>query len=301
MNDSIFSFSLFDAHMKGRLVLLQEEALKAVYCHQYPHVINALLLEALSILTVMAGDAKTSAKVSIQISGEKDAIISKLLVILSSDSGMRTCANFNKEALEKQVNPTIKDLFGVGRILFTVDFEQEDRPYQAIVELNKESLTESFLHYVHQSDQIPTALKVFVSNEHSPEKRIACALMVQQLPINNLLLEERENRIDQWAVILAYLETFKSSEALDNMISGENVLFRLFHEANLVLYEKNTFKFSCACNVTKIKTIIQSFKEEELKNLFVDGIIYADCEFCETRYSFTKKDLEDLKINQGRI
>ncbi|PIZ34284.1 MAG: hypothetical protein COY39_00165 [Alphaproteobacteria bacterium CG_4_10_14_0_8_um_filter_37_21] len=293
MNDSILPFSLFDTNMKGRLVFLQDEALKSIHCHKYPDIINQLLLESLSILTVMTGDSKAAAKVSIQISGAKDAPISQLLVILSADSGMRTCAKFNKKDLEELKKPSIKDLFGVGRILFTVDFEKEDRPYQAIVELNKETLTESFLHYVHQSDQIPTTLRVFTSLEPVAEKRVACALMVQQLPLkSNVLSAEREQRIDQWSAVLAYMGTFNSSEALDRTIPGEKLLFRLFHEADLTVYEKKNFQFSCACSEAKIKNIIQSFKEEELSNLFVDGVIYGDCEFCETRYSFTKKDLK---------
>lgn len=291
MNDTILSFSLFDTNMKGRLVFLQEEALKAVYCHQYPDSINTLLLEALSILTVMTGDAKTTAKVSIQLSGESGAIVSQLLVIVSSNAGMRTCARFNKEALEKLNKPSIKDLFGVGRILFTVDFEKDDRPYQAIVELTKDTLTESFLHYVHQSDQIPTTLSVLVGNERSAEKRVACALVVQQLPVSHILPEERENRIDQWSAVLSYMKTLKVEEALDNTLSAENLLFRLFNEADLVLYTKNTFKFSCECSMEKIKKIIQSFKEEELENLFVDGTLYGDCEFCEKRYKFSRKTL----------
>ncbi len=293
MNDSILPFSLFETNMKGRLVFLQDEALKSVYCHKYPDVINRLLLEALSILTVMTGDSKAAAKVSIQLSGEKDAIVSQLLVILSSDSGMRTCAKFNKEALEKFETPSVKDLFGVGRILFTVDFEKEDKPYQAIVELNKDTLTDSFLHYVHQSDQIPTTLRVFLNPELVAEKRVACALMVQQLPLkSNILSAEREQRIDQWAAVLAYMGTLKSLEALDDTMSDGKLLFRLFHEADLTLYEKKYFKFSCECSEAKIKHIIQSFKEEELSGLFVDGVIYGDCEFCEARYSFTRKDLK---------
>lgn len=293
MNDSILPFSLFDTNMKGRLVFLQDEALKSIHCHKYPDVINHLLLEALSILTVMTGDSKAAAKVSIQISGEKDAIISQLLVILSSDSGMRTCAKFNKENLEKLENPSVKDLFGIGRILFTVDFEKEDRPYQAIVELSKDTLTESFLHYVHQSDQIPTTLRVFTNPEPAAEKRVACALMVQQLPLkSNILSAEREQRIDQWSAVLAYMGTLSIAEALDNTTPDEKLLFKLFHEADLTLYPKNSFKFACECSEAKIKNIIQSFKTEELNSLFVDGIIYGDCEFCEARYSFTKEDLK---------
>lgn len=293
MTDSILPFSLFETNMKGRLVFLQDEALKSIHCHEYPDVINNLLLEALSILTVMTGDSKAAAKVSIQISGEKDAIISQLLVILSSDSGMRTCAKFNKTRLEKSENPSVKDLFGVGRILFTVDFEKDDRPYQAIVELNKDTLTESFLHFVHQSDQIPTSLRVFTSPKPVNGKRAACALMVQQLPLkSNILPAECEQRIDQWAAVLAYMGTLNSSEALDDTMPDEKLLFRLFHEAYLTLYERNHFKFACECSERKIKNIIQSFKDEELNSLFVDGIIYGDCEFCEARYSFTKTDLK---------
>ncbi len=298
MNDTILPFSLFETNMKGRLVFLQEEALKAVYCHHYPDIINTLLVEALSILTVMTGDSKTTAKVSLQISGESGAIVTQLLVILSSNSGMRTCARFNEEALATLDSPSIKDLFGAGRILFTVDFEKEDRPYQAIVELTKDTLTESFLHYVHQSDQIPTTLNVFVRTERSAEKRLACALMVQQLPLSNILPEERENRIDQWSAVLSYMKTLKEEEALDDRLSAETLLFRLFNEADLILYAKNTFKFSCECSVDKIKRIIDSFKDEELESLFVDDIIYGDCEFCEKRYKFTRKDLSKTKKNK---
>ncbi|MBP9752256.1 MAG: Hsp33 family molecular chaperone HslO, partial [Proteobacteria bacterium] len=277
MEDFVLPFSLFDVSQKGRIVCLKDEALKIIDQHQYPQIVNHYLLEILGLICVLGSDSKTKSIVTLQVSADKDSPISLLVADLEHNGGIRAYARFNEEKLKDLASPPpLQDIFLNGRMLFTVDFENDTSRYQAVVELKGETLTDCMAHYSKQSDQIPTDIKVFVqdSKSHLNGSRLVLAIMLQQMPIDQSALnDERDQKIEEWITILHFLKTLKAHEALNEDVSANTLLQRLFHEASLNIYNEKPLFFKCRCSREKVEQVIQSFKEEELNDLKEDGKI----------------------------
>lgn len=281
MNNFVLPFTLFKSTIKGRLVFLGDAATQALELHSYPESICTLLLEALGLLAVIAGDTKTQSNVSLQVLGGSP--VSLLLAGLSPAGQIRCCAKY-KEPLSLEA--TLREYVG-EKASMMVMMDGTETNYQAVVELKQDTLTQSILHFFHQSEQIPTCVKVFTDLK---SKRLVSALMLQQLPSANMF--EREDMIDQWASVLTFLETLHKEEALDLSLDGPTLLHRLFHEFGLKIYSPKPLEFGCTCSREKLFNTLKSFGDEELKELFEDHYIHGDCEFCGVRYSYLDSEFE---------
>ncbi|CAO5674426.1 MAG: 33 kDa chaperonin [Holosporales bacterium] len=291
MNDFVLPFSLFNVSQKGRIVCLKDEAKKIIDQHDYPNIVNHYILEMLGLITVLGSDSKTKSLVTLQISADKESPISLLVADLEHDGGIRAYARFDEEQLKNlSINAPLLDVFKNGRMIFTVDFEKDTSRYQAVVELNGKTLTECMGHYCKQSDQIPTNIKVFVhdfKDSINSKTPLVLSLMVQQLPLDQTLLsDERDKKIEEWITIIHFLNTLKAEEALDCSISPQILLNRLFHEADLSIYQEKPLSFKCRCSKEKVEHVLNSFSQSDVESLKEDNKVLINCEFCSTTYIF---------------
>lgn len=297
MSDHVLPFSTYSVGQKGRLVFLEANACKVLKQHQYPLIVQHFMLELLGLLCVMGSDSKTKSIVTMQIKADESSPISLLVADLEYDGGIRAFARFNEELLKNCTSETpIQDIFKNGCFVFTVDFEKDNNRYQAIVDLKGRTLTESMSHYCRQSDQIPTALHVFVNHkEITQNKRLVAALMLQQLPLDeHLLPEKREEKIEEWVRSVNFMNTLSDKEALDDGISSDILLKRLFHDSDLAVYDKKPLFFKCRCSLEKVEQVLLSIRDEERESLKIDGKIQVDCEFCGRIYE--QDERKEIKI-----
>lgn len=246
MQDYVLPFSTYSVGQKGRVICLKDTAHKIIEQHQYPPIVQHFLLELLGLLCVMGSDSKTKSLVTMQIKADETSPISLLVADLEHNGGIRAFARFNEDELSSCTKETpLQDIFKKGCLVFTVDFEQDLNRYQAIVDLKGSTLTESMKHYSHQSDQIPTALHVFVNEEsRDTNSKAVFALMLQQLPLDETLLPDaREEKIEEWIRSVHFMNTLTAHESLDDDLSSHTLLKRLFHDSNLKIYDEKSLFF----------------------------------------------------------
>jgi molecular chaperone Hsp33 len=292
--DFVLPFSLFQVSQKGRLVYLGNEAQKILDKHQYPDLVNHYLLELMGLLSVLGSDSKTKSIVTLQVTALAESPISMIVVDLEHHGGIRAYARFDPEKIKDCTLETpLQEVFLDGHMTFTVDFEKDTKRYQAIVDLNGETLTECMQHYSKQSDQILTTIKVFVQDvtqRNDENSRLVSAMMLQQLPLDgSILSDEREKKIEEWVLIVHFLNTLKAKEALDIKISAQTLLQRLFHEADLSIYNEKPIFFKCRCSIEKVEQVLNTLSEEDKISLTTDGKITVDCEFCGTVFEQNEK------------
>ena len=66
----------------------------------------------------------------------------------------------------------------------------------------------------------------------------------------------------------------------------ERLLYRLFHEHGVRVYEGLTVVDDCSCSRERIRSILESFTPEEIADSVEDGRIKVSCEFCSKSYEF---------------
>jgi molecular chaperone Hsp33 len=91
---------------------------------------------------------------------------------------------------------------------------------------------------------------------------------------------------DAWAEARVLVDTIDADELTDPQIGAERLLFRLFHERGVRVYDPHAVFDRCSCSREKIKGVLSSFSEEEIDASQTDGAITVTCEFCSTTYRY---------------
>jgi molecular chaperone Hsp33 len=89
----------------------------------------------------------------------------------------------------------------------------------------------------------------------------------------------------RWDTAQALFETLGEDELIDPTIAPEQLLFRLFHEDGVRLFEPKGLRAFCRCSTERIHSVIGSFPAEERADMVeADGKIRVTCEYCSRVY-----------------
>jgi molecular chaperone Hsp33 len=68
-------------------------------------------------------------------------------------------------------------------------------------------------------------------------------------------------------------------------VPPQTLLFRLFHEDGVRLFEPRPLRAFCRCSQERIVAVLQSFSQEERADMVEsDGNIRVTCEYCSRTY-----------------
>lgn len=282
LQDTIQGFIFDNADIRGQLVHLNETRDKILSPHQYPKQIEMLLTEVLLSATLMSATIKFSGQLTIQF--QSKGILQLLLVKCDHEFKVRALAQYedDDDIDEAALNECLQN----GSLVVTIEADKNNKPYQSIVPI-KGTIKDSLIYYFHQSEQLPTDFWFAVSDEQ------AVGMLLQQVP-DKL---QAENREAIWQEVNLLADSLKIDEllALDN----ETILYRLFHEHTLRLFDPKLVRFYCPCNRSKMLEAVKIMGEEEVDNLFkTHKTIDVTCEFCREYYAFDKLDTNYLFKSQ---
>ena len=104
--------------------------------------------------------------------------------------------------------------------------------------------------------------------------------------------EARGPTQEAWRRTQAFFETIGEDELLDPTISAETLLFRLFHEDGVRVFDPKPMAAVCRCSQTRIEGVLASFSAQEQADMVEDdGKIRVTCEYCSSVYAVEPGDL----------
>lgn len=307
-DDHVVPFEVGPLDIRGRAVQLGSALDRILNRHDYPEPVARLLAEA-AVLTVLIGTSlKFDGKFILQT--RSDGPVDMLVADFSTPQSLRAYARFDRNRLDAAVaagNATPADLLGKGVLALTIDQGEHTQRYQGIVQLDGTSLEDAARVYFRQSEQIPTEVRLAVGRmvsrgENGAEERWrAGGVLAQFLPAASERQRlpdlpggddpasaiDVEDRIDvAWKETQALMATVEASELVDPTVGAERLLFRLFHEHGVRVYEGAEVLDDCSCSREKVRSILDGFSAEEIEESVEDGAIRVNCEFCSKEYSF---------------
>jgi len=277
------SFQLESSHIRGRIVRLGDTLDAILSAHDYPDDVLHLTGETLVLGALLSSMLKYEGIFTLQTTGE--GAVNMLVADMTSDGKVRACAAFKKDQMETAAYKTNRaELLGKGYMAFTVDQGEHAERYQGIVELKPESLLASVQHYFTQSEQIATGMMLAVGKRNGQWR--ATGIMVQQMPEDTVTYNKDQSNIneDDWRRTMILLGSVKEDELLDPALSGEDLLFRLFHEEGVRMFDTMPLEKTCRCSAERVEGILSTMSEDDIKEITVDGVIVMTCEFCSKSY-----------------
>lgn len=271
--DQLRRFLFEDLGIRGEWVSLAS-SWQAVKQHQTaePDFAQAQLGQALAALVMLSATIKFNGSIILQAQG--DGAIKTLVAQSTHDYKIRGLVRSHG-----QVMPESTNLFGKGYMAVTIKPESGE-PYQGIVPIDNNDITGALEYYFAQSEQLPTRLWLHATDTQ------AVGLLLQQVPGQN------QNPHD-WERIEILADTLTANELLS--LDCEDVLYRLFNEEKIRLFEPAPITFACTCSVDKISTTLRALGREELESILLEReCIEVNCDFCNAQYRFDKIDVELL-------
>jgi len=307
--DFILPFQVDSLDVRGRIVTLGPCLTEIARRHNYPDPIISLLGEALSLTALMGASLKFEGKFIFQI--KSDGPVDLLVCDFTTPGDIRAYAHFDEDkvlALSKSDTFSPVQLLGKGAIAFTLDQGEGFERYQGIVPLEEEGLSASVHGYFMRSEQIPTFVTLssgsVLKAEGDKEWR-AGGLMIQHLPPGGFKPgdypggdgdENLEDMFDseEWNRARILAETTASDELIDPTLEAERLLYRLYHEEGIRIFEQLQLQHACGCSRDKIFTVFSQFTAGDVKDMVKDNKIDVTCEFCSETYVFEEDEVKEL-------
>ena len=285
LNNHIIPFQLSNNTIRGNIVRLQSVVSEIVKRHEYPANIESLFADTLSITACLGSRMKHEGVFTIQAKGSGD--VSTLFSDITSDGFLRGYVNLISGF--SNIESNLKSLMGSGHVSFTLDQGKHTKRYQGIVSLEEPSMSEITELYFNNSEQLETKFLTFnyFDIEKNNRKNLFSAglIMLQKMPVKNSFDEENNEEI--WQNSLNFLSTLGKEEFLSINLTSEEILYRLFNELEITVYDKIIIKDQCRCSDEKIKFAIESLSKKELREIADEnGNVKVVCEFCKKERIF---------------
>jgi molecular chaperone Hsp33 len=303
-DDCVVPYEVGPLDVRGRIVQLGPMLDQILARHAYPEPVNRLLAEVV-VLTVLLGTAlKFQGKFILQT--RSDGPVDMLVADFSTPRSLRAYARFDTERLEAAIaegKDKPQDLLGRGVLALTVDQGAHTQRYQGIVELDGASLEEVARVYFRQSEQIPTDVRLSVARQVVPgaerEHWRAGGILAQFLPQAPERLRlpdlpggdgdqggQADPTDNAWRELLALLATVEPTELIDPTVGAERLLYRLFHEHGVRVFDGVKVADECSCSRERVRGVLGRFSAEEIDESIENGRISVTCEFCSKTYEF---------------
>jgi molecular chaperone Hsp33 len=314
VDDLVLPFAVEGLDVRGRVVRLGAALDTSLGRHDYPDAVARVVGEA-AALTVLLG-ASLKLEGSFQLQTRSDGPVEMLVVDFDAPDRLRAFARFDQErvaALDSGLGaPRSAELLGQGILAMTIDQGADTSRYQGVVALEGQGLEEAAHQYFRQSEQIPTRVRLAVAEQFRPGGHAyrAGGLMVQFLPSSPERARQADldpgdvpeghsaghhekPEDDAWVEAKALVDTVEDHELIDPSVSSERLLYRLFHERGVRVFDGQTVREACRCSRQRIMAMMRRFDQKDRRDMIGDnGRIEVTCEFCSRKYDLDPAEIE---------
>lgn len=290
-------FFLPNLPVRGRLVRLGPLADALLTRHDHPEEVQALLGQALALVAGLATALKFNGSFSLQAKG--DGTVPLLLADCTDGGALRGYARVAEEASMPEA-PTASRLLGDGYLAFTVDQGPDMERQQGIVKLEGDSLAEMALHYFDTSEQLPCAIHLAAARTEAGWR--ASALILERIAgaggIDPALTDDDQDEAWKTAKVLA--ATITQEELLDDSLSPDRLLYRLFHGEGVAVDRPRRLAYGCRCSRARLADLLAGFSTDDLDHMSIEGEITMTCEFCNVDFRFDRESVQPRNGTDGR-
>jgi len=298
-DNQVRPFQIEGMDVRGRAVRLGTVVEQILSAHAYPEPVARILGEFLTLAALLGSILKNPGIVTIQTKtkGPIPMLVADYELGEDGVGRLRGYADIDEAKLATYgKNPSFKGLIGSknGYLALTIDPGGESERYQGIVDLTGDSLSEVAETYFQNSEQTPTALKLMSGRDPVTGHWRAGGIMVQHLSRG----EEGKARIlnpaggDAWNRVQLLMQTAEEAEILDPQLDLDTLLFRLYHEDGVRVFDPARLEKGCRCDRARLLSMLKTFSQDDVDHMTVNGLITVNCQFCNKGFDFDPAGLK---------
>src|SRR5260370_32276467 len=306
VDDAALPFEVDALDLRGRLTRLGPAVDDILTRHDYPAPVCKLLGEAIVLTPLLGSSLKFDGRFILQT--QTDGPVSLLIVDFQARDRLRAYARYDAKRLV--AGQASASLLGRGHLAMTIDQGADMSRYQGLVALDGGGLEEAAHEYFLRSEQIPTRVRLAVGEEwrggdggkhrwrgggmllqflpKAPERARQPDLHPGDAPEGTVVHDVAED--DAWGEGQSLIATVEDVELIDPDLSGERLLYRLFHERGVRVFPSLPLRAQCSCSRDAVASMLKSFTPKDRADMVKDGKVAVTCEFCSSVYEFTPEE-----------
>jgi molecular chaperone Hsp33 len=311
-DDTIMPFEVSALDLRGRVVRLGPAIDEILTRHNYPLPVSKLLGEAIALAALFGSSVKLDGRFILQT--QSDGPVRMLVVDYVTGGRIRACARFDKTRVAEAIaegKASGGELLGHGHLAMTIDQGGDMNRYQGLVALDGGGLEQAAHEYFLRSEQIPTRVRLAVAEEmrkgdSGTTHWRAGGLMLQFLPkapermrmpdldpgdVPEGVTLDTIPEDEAWVEGKAIVETVEDIELIDPDLSTERLVYRLFHERGVRVFDSANVEAQCSCARESVEAMLKSFSQDDRDHMVEDGKIAVTCEFCNRTYDFAPDEV----------
>lgn len=303
VDDAVLPFEVSALDVRGRLTRLGPALDDILTKHDYPAPVGKLLGEAIVLATLLGTALKFDGRFILQ--AQTDGPVSFLVVDFKAPDRLRAYARYDAARLSEARDSGT--LLGRGHLAMTIDQGADMSRYQGLVALDGGSLEDAAHEYFLRSEQIPTQVRIAVGEEwrssdggkhrwraggmlmqflpKAPERARQADLHPGDAPDGAAVHSVAED--DAWVEARSLIGTVEDVELIDPDLSGERLVYRLFHERGVRVFTPQPLLAQCSCSRDAVASMLKSFSPDDRAAMVKDEKVEVTCEFCSSLYRFT--------------
>jgi Disulfide bond chaperones of the HSP33 family len=280
-HDQLHRYLFENVAVRGELVTVSETLEQVLTNHSYPQPVKNVLAELLVATSLLTATLKFSGDITVQLQG--DGPMSLAVINGNNKQQLRGVARVQGDI---PADADLKTLVGNGYLVITIAPEEGER-YQGVVGLEGDTLAACLEDYFLRSEQLPTRL-IIRTGEHEG-KMAAGGILLQVMPAQNAQAEDFEH-------LATLTDTIKAEELFT--LPANDVLWRLYHEEEVTVYEPQAVEFKCTCSRERCADALKTLPDEEVDSILADdGEIDMNCDYCGSHYVFNAMDIAEIRNN----
>ncbi|WP_421505110.1 Hsp33 family molecular chaperone HslO [Erwinia rhapontici] len=271
---------LFENHaVRGELVTVSQTWQEIIEGHDYPQPVQQVLGELLVATSLLTATLKFDGDITVQLQG--DGPLNMAVINGNNLQEMRGVARMQGEIAD---GSSLKEMVGNGYLVITISPKEGER-YQGVVGLEGDTLAACLEDYFMRSEQLPTRL--FIRTGETESKVGAAGILLQVLPAQDASLDEFNH-------LATLTETIKTEELLG--LPANDVLWRLYHQEEVTLFEPQNVSFKCTCSRERCGDVLRTLPDEEVDQILQeDGNIDMHCDYCGNHYVYDAVDIAAIR------
>ncbi|WP_279389022.1 Hsp33 family molecular chaperone HslO [Luteibacter rhizovicinus] len=282
VEDVLHRFMLERAGVRGVLVRLGTSWREIASRAEYPDELRDLLGQSIAASALLTGNIKFEGSLSLEF--RSDGAIRMLFAECTDEGRLRGLARWEGDL------PSPLDLkeLPAAMLAITIGTAERGQRYQGLVDLDDApDVAGAIENYFEKSEQLPARILLAADGDQ------AVGLMLQRVPGEGGHSAAEED-LDAWNRVSQLTNTLGMAEMLATR--PEDLLYRLYHEETVRLYDPREVAFGCTCSRERVDAMLRSLGRDEIEATLEQrgGEIEVICEFCATRYTFDRVDAEHL-------
>src|SRR6202008_4336396 len=287
VDDAVLPFEVDALDLRGRLTRMGPALDDILTKHDYPAPVGKLLGEAIVLTTLLGSSLKFEGRFILQT--QTDGPVSFMVVDFQAPDRLRAYARFDASRLTPVADSAT--LLGKGHLAMTIDQGADMSRYQGLVALHGGNLEDAAHEYFLRSEQIPTRVRIAVGEEWrggeaGKHRWRAGGMLLQFLPkapgrgrqpdlhpgdapegtVHHTVAED-----DAWVEGQSLIGTVEDVELIDPNLSGERLLYRLFHERGVRVFAPLPLRAQCSCSRDAVSAMLKSFAAKDRAEMVKDG------------------------------